>query len=87
MALALALESHGVGLDAFKLPTGRLARLGFLPGWTRQNYRTALANAIATGLIERVEPATLGRHGASYRLSRLNGLASNPAPAARRRAV
>ena len=52
VALVLALESHGVGSDAFRLPTEHLVRVNFLPGWSRQNYRTALTNALAMGLFD-----------------------------------
>jgi hypothetical protein len=68
-------------LDAFKLPTERLARNNFLPSWSRQNYRTAIARALSKGLIERTGGAALGRAGGQYRLPSENRLATNPAPA------
>ena len=84
LVLVLAIDSHGVGSKAFKLPTERLARVNFLPRWTRQNYRTAIARALANGLIERDGTEALGRCGASYRLPGENRLAANPAPPHRR---
>ena len=78
VAFALALECHSVGREQFRLPTRQLANVGFLPGWTRQNYRTAIVNVLATWIIERSETGRLGRSGTSYRLQTGNGLANNP---------
>ena len=82
VALALALECHGLGSEQFKLPTRQLAKVAFLPGWTRQNYRTAIGNALAAGLMERSETRGLGRGGARYRLQTGNGLAGSPSGSA-----
>ena len=84
IVLVLAIDGHGVRSEAFKLPTERLASVNFLPRWTRQNYRTAIARALANGLIERDGIETLGRSGASYRLPEENRLVANPAPSQRR---
>jgi hypothetical protein len=77
VALTLAIESQGVGEGDFRLPTRELAKINFLPGWTRQNYRTAIANAIELGLFIRLGPSLPGRTGARYRMSR-NGLETGP---------
>lgn len=78
IALALAVESQGVGVHDFRLPTRQLAQLNFLPGWTRQNYRTAIATAIGLGLIVRMGPPLPGRAGTRYRMRVRNGLESGP---------
>lgn len=51
VVLTLALECQGVGAGQFRLPTRHLVDIGFLPGWSRQNYRTAIGSAVATGLM------------------------------------